>query len=134
MSGYQHALLDTSVVIDFRPELVKRHADFGSISTITMAELASGLQSKDPLANAARQRRYQWADAAFDLIPYSRDAAHAYGALCALVRATGRNPRPRRFDLLIASVAMTSQLPLLTLNPADFSGLEKAVKVVDVSR
>ena len=37
--------------------------------------------------------------------------------------AQGRNHRPRRMDLLIASVAAHHRLPLLTHNPADFTYL-----------
>ena len=39
----------------------------------------------------------------FDVLPFDVDTADHYGALAALVRASGRNPRPRRMDLQIAA-------------------------------
>jgi predicted nucleic acid-binding protein len=55
--------------------------------------------------NARRESVYQQILATYRPIPYSAEAARVYGALCAAVRLAGRNPRPRRLDLLIASVA-----------------------------
>jgi len=48
------------------------------------------------------------------------------------VRAAGRDPKPRRFDLLIAAVAVAAGLPLLTRNPKDFRGIHDALTVVSI--
>jgi len=126
------ALLDTSVLIDPPTDLAS-YAEAIAISTITLAELAFGLHTGDPVVDAAREIRYQRIAAAFDPIPYTASAARLYGALCAAVRQTGRSPRPRRFDLLLASVAADEGIPLMTRNPADFDGIHAAVRVVAVT-
>lgn len=127
---YRRALLDTSVLIDYPEAAVARHTETASISTISLAELAYGLHTRDPLANAAREQRYHWIVATFDPIPFDAQSARTYGALCAQVRDAGRSPRPRRFDLLIAAVAVTHELALLTGNAADFAGLHQALTLV----
>ena len=103
---HERALLDTSVVIDFPADAVAAHASTAAISAMTLAELAYGLHTADPLLNAAREHRYHWIIRTFDPIPFDTTAARVYGALCAAVRAVGRDPKPRRFDLLIAAVAV----------------------------
>jgi len=67
---HQHVLLDTSVVIDYPAEAVAEHASAASISTISLAELAFGLHSADPLINAAREQRYHWIAATFAPIAF----------------------------------------------------------------
>lgn len=126
------ALLDTSVLIDPPTDLgaITRTA---AISTVTLAELAYGLHTDDPVLSAARELRYQRIQALFEAIPYSASAARMYGGLCAVVRASGRSPRPRRFDLLIASVAADEGIPLVTRNPSDFEGLHPTVVALAVA-
>jgi hypothetical protein len=53
--------------------------------------------------------------------------------LASLVRRRGRNPRPRPMDLQIAATAARHGLALLTRNASDFTGLEPALAVVDLS-
>ena len=130
--AYDHALLDTSIVIDYPAQLVAAHTASAAVSTITLAELAYGLNTSDPLVNAAREQRYHWISSTFDPIPFDSDAARTYGALCASVRATGRDPKPRRFDLLIAAVAVAMGIPLITRNPKDFQGVHKSLTLVAV--
>lgn len=126
------ALLDTSVLIDPPPDLPTL-TNVGLISTITLAELAYGLHHRDLLTSAARQARYQQILNLFDPLPYSATAARAYGALAAVIRDAGRDPRPRRFDLLIASVAVAEDIPFLTRNPKDLTGLHGRLHVMAVS-
>ena len=129
---HERVLLDTSVVIDYPAAAVAAHTESAAVSTITLAELAYGLHTEDPLRNAAREQRYHWIANAFDPIPFSTGAARVYGALCAHVRAVGRDPKPRRFDLLIAAVAVDLGIPLLTRNDNDFRGLHSALSVIPV--
>ena len=130
---HDRALLDTSVVIDYPAEQVAAHAHAAAVSTITVAELAYGLHTPDPLINAAREQRYHWIGTAFQPIPFDAQAARIYGALCASVRAIGRDPKPRRFDLLIAAVAIALGIPLITRNSRDFNGIHNLLTVLPVA-
>lgn len=50
----------------------------------------------------------------------------------ATVRAVGRDPKPRRFDLLIAAVAVALGIPLITGNEAGFAGIHDTLTVIAV--
>lgn len=129
--GAEHALalLDTSCVIEPPTNLLEL-AGSVAISTLTIAELAYGLHTEDPVQASLRELRYRQTLQAFDPVPYSASAAHWYGAIAASVRRTGRNPRPRRIDLMLASVAADLGAVLLTRNPDDFAGTEGIVNIV----
>jgi predicted nucleic acid-binding protein len=131
---YDQALLETSIVIDYPALWVAVHTATAAVSTITLAELAYGLHTLDPLVNAAREQRYHWITTTFDPIPFDADAdaARTYGALCASVRAAGRDPQPRRLDLLIAAVAVAPRIPLITRNESDFEGIHTSLTLVTV--
>lgn len=133
MYGRARGLLDTSVVIDLPKVPISQLPDELAISTVTLAELAAGPHASDvPAERAARQRRLQWAEATFDPLPFDAEAARSYGQVYALVRAAGKHPRRRLAALLIASVAVANDLPLLTRNPTDFTGLESVLTVVEI--
>jgi predicted nucleic acid-binding protein len=126
-------VLDTSVLIDLPSIPEDALPASGTVATITLAELSAGLHSTGDVAErAVRAGRLQSAEATFDALPFDSDAARAYGRLVALTIAFGRNPRPRRLDLMIAATAAVNDLPLFTRNPADFEGLETAVTIVPV--
>jgi predicted nucleic acid-binding protein len=131
VSDHALALLDTSCVIDF-PEQLDELAEAAAISALTVAELAYGLHHDDPLVGAAREARYREVLNQFEPVPYSARAAHLYGAIAASVRKSGRNPRPRRIDLMLASVAAELNAVLLTRNPDDFVGVGDIVHVIKV--
>lgn len=71
-------------------------------------------------------------DHEFDPVPYSAQAAHLYGAIAASVRKSGRNPCPRRIDLVLASVSAELNAVLLTRNPDDFAGIADIAHVIAV--
>lgn len=129
---HERVLLDTSVVIDYPAAVVAAHAKTAAVSTITLAELAYGLHTDDPLRNVAREQRYHWIAETFDPIPFGAGAARIYGALCANVRAVGRDPKPRRFDLLTAAVAVDLAIPVMTRNEKDFRGIHGALAIIAV--
>src|SRR5579859_3950999 len=81
---------------------------------------------------AGRVAVLQHVEATFDPLPYDQGAARLYGQSCAAVRASGREPRKRASDLMIAATAPSNQLPLYTANPDDFKGAEGLVEVVAV--
>ena len=133
MTDPTRGLLDTSVVIDhdlIDPSLLPEES---AISAVTLAELAAGphaTENKDE--RARRQDRLQWATATWDPLPFDAEAARMYGRMFAAARASGQSSRARLADLLIASTAAASGLPLYTRNAADFETLKRVVKIVSV--
>ncbi|MEA5640582.1 PIN domain-containing protein, partial [Cutibacterium granulosum] len=81
---------------------------------------------------ARRQDRLQRVAETFEPIPFGISAARAYGQIFAAVRSCRRQPRKRFADLLIASIALAEELPLITRNPDDFVGLDDLVEVITV--
>lgn len=133
-NGARRALLDTSVVIDFPTARVAEVADEVAVSAVTVAELHYGVTAAaDPLVQLYRRLRVQAVLDQFDVLSFDVATAEYYGALAALVRENGRNPRPRRMDLQIAATAARHGLTLLTRNGNDFTGLESALTVIDVA-
>jgi predicted nucleic acid-binding protein len=131
VSEHALVLLDTSCVIEF-PEQLEELADAAAVSTLTIAELAYGIHHDDPMVAAAREARYREVLSEFTPVPYSARAAHLYGAIAASVRKSGRNPRPRRLDLMLASVAAELGAAVLTRNPAAFVGTGHIVRVIGI--
>ena len=128
-------MLDTSVVIDLETaDLGERQVDLAVVSAITVGELAFGLDVPEPEIANARAERFRAVLESIEVLPFGVEEAKLYGVLATLVRATGRNPRPRRLDIQIAATAAAARLPLLTCNPADFVGIERLVDVVTVRR
>lgn len=127
MNGQRtQGLLDTNTII-LLPRLDKpeQFPDEPVISTITLAELSVGpLVASDPAERVARQAHLQQAEADFDPIPFDAKAARAFGRVAADLRARGRKHRARAYDALIAAVAIANQLPLFTVNPDDFQGIQ----------
>lgn len=133
-STNRRVLLDTSVVIKPPDGDWLSIIDSAAVSAITIAELQYGVVTvNDPLERQLRRDRIHRIVAAFDVIPFGLATTETYGLLTSLVRAAGRNPRPRRLDLLIAATAVRHQLGLLTRNPDDFRHLERVLDVVAVT-
>jgi predicted nucleic acid-binding protein len=126
-------LLDTSVIIDLDSldlgELADRPA---TLSAVTIAELAYGLDVGDAAQRAARAERFYRLLNGYPVLPFDTAAAKLFGVLAATLREGGRNPRPRRMDLQIAATAASNGLPLLTRNPDDLAGLDGLVAVLAV--
>ncbi|RZQ61553.1 type II toxin-antitoxin system VapC family toxin [Amycolatopsis suaedae] len=126
-------MLDTCTVIDLeRIDPGPLGDAVPLLSAISVAELASGLDTSDPLERHRRDERFRAILDAFDVLPFTTEAAKLYGVLCALVRQIGRDPRPRRMDLQIAATAAAHSLPLVTRNGKDFAGLERLVEIIEV--
>lgn len=130
----ERGLLDTSVVIDLERIPVEALPAEVAISSITMAELTAGPHAtNDPAERSRRQDRLQRTEAAFDPLPFTTDAARAYGRVFAAVAAAGRKPRgARAVDLLIAATALAEGLPLYTRNADDFRALDSIVDVISI--
>lgn len=127
-------LLDTSVVIALGRIDPAWLPDESAISTLTLAELASGPGSaKDPSERARRQETLQRAEATFEALAFDARSARQYARIYSAVTEVGRKPRgPRTLDLMIAATALTYELPIYTLNASDLRGLEKLVEIVDL--
>ncbi len=124
-------LLDTGVLIARDPI---PDGSTAAVASISFAELAFGvLAARDPRERALRQA---WFDRLRSELgpglPFDDDAANAFGALTGLVAATGRNPRSRALDLMIAATAFVHDAGVLTRNPDDFAGVESLVPVCSV--
>lgn len=129
----ERGLLDTCVVIDLPGIDADRLPLEMAIPSFVLAELAQGVaMAKDPVDTLARAQRLADAEADFDAIPFTREAARRYGTLVALAIKAKRDPRPRRMDLMIAATAAAEGLPLYTRNPDDFKGLEQGAEVIPV--
>ena len=127
-------LLDTCVVIDLgqsaRPSPLP---DESMVSAITLAELAYGIPvAPDPLEATRRAQVYARVKATIAPVPFDAAAADKYGELVALVRQTGRSPRPRRIDLMIGATAASLGVPLYTRDRDAFAGLEPLVRIIPV--
>ena len=129
----RYGVLDTCIWVDlerFDPVVLPVEPD---LTAVTMAELHQGVaMTTDPTLRATRTERLATAIISFTPLPFDGEAAARYGSLVALTIAAGRSPRPRRMDLMIASIASVHGLPLVTRNRADFVGLESLVDVIEV--
>jgi predicted nucleic acid-binding protein len=116
----------------------------GRISAVTLAELSTGpheVRRNDEQSlydeheeRARRMETLQRAENEFDPIPFDVEAARIYGRLSAAAVAAGRKPRRRLADLMIASTAIAEDLPLFTTNPNAYSGLERLLRLIAVTR
>ncbi len=67
-----------------------------------------------------------------EALPFDLACARAWAQIYTAVERIGRKPRgSRAIDLMIAATALAHDLPLYTLNPKDFRGLENLIEVVD---
>ena len=131
MTAPARFLLDTSAVI--APSRVRRDElteGLPVVSAVTVAELSFGLDVDDPIERRARTDRFYALVDDVEILAFGLGPARVYGTLAALVRRSGRNPRPRRLDLMIAATAAHHGLPLVTLDPDDFAGLDAVVTVL----
>ena len=126
MSDSEAGLLDTSVVI-----LLARLRDPNvlplepRISAVTLAELTVGpLVAASDEERVVRQAHLQQAEADFDPLPFDAAAARAFGRVAAAIRRSRRKPAARTFDAMIAAVAIANDLPVYTVNPQAFAGID----------
>ena len=121
----ERGVLDTNIVLLVRrldPALLPEQP---TITTVTLAELSVGpLAAVDPTDRARRQEHLQFAEGAFEPLPFDAAAARAFGPVAAAMRHRGRKVAARSFDAMIAAIAIANGLPLYTTNPADFEGID----------
>jgi toxin FitB len=130
MGGPGRAVLDTNVLLasDVAPlpgEL--------AISAASLAELHFGvLVAGDEQVRADRLRRLGLIESQFQALPVDSAVAREYGHLAAAVAASGRQPRARVMDLLIAATAAAHHASLYTRNPEDLRGLDHLLPIITV--
>jgi tRNA(fMet)-specific endonuclease VapC len=118
-------VLDTSTVILLGRLDPAELPEEPTITAITLAELSVGpLVATERRERAARQARLQQAEADFDPLPFDAEAARAFGRVAASLRGAGRKVRARAYDAMIAATAIAHDLPLYTVNPSDFHGID----------
>jgi predicted nucleic acid-binding protein len=126
-------LLDTCVLIRLERANLGEYVNAQPfLSAVTIAELAFGLDTDDPVERFARTERYYAALQTFEVLPFGVEEAKVYGQMASLVRRAGRSPRPRRMDLQIAATASVARIPVLTMNVRDFKDLDRLVDVVPI--
>jgi predicted nucleic acid-binding protein len=126
-------VLDTCAYIDLAHIDPLELPEIPEITAVTLAELHQGVaMAKEATSRAARAEKLAAAVADFDPLPFDANAASRYGTLVALTLTHGRDPKPRRLDLMIAAIASTQGMALFTRNANDFSGLEPALTVIAV--
>ncbi|WP_410627620.1 type II toxin-antitoxin system VapC family toxin [Amycolatopsis sp. cmx-8-4] len=131
--NHEVGVLDTCVYIDLALLERSQLPAVAELTAVSMAELHQGLAAaRDPAVRAARTEKLGAAIADFAPLPFNGDAATRYGTFVAMVIAVGRDPRPRKMDLMIAATASVHDLPLYTRNAKDFKGLESLLEVVEV--
>jgi predicted nucleic acid-binding protein len=124
------ALLDTSVLI--ATDVLPLEGEL-AISAASLAELHFGvLVTANATIRAERLRRLSELQRTFDALPVDEDVAISYGQLAAAVADTGRQPRARVMDLLIAATAHAHAARLYTRNAADLVGIEHLIDIVAV--
>ncbi|TBL28790.1 PIN domain-containing protein [Verrucosispora sp. SN26_14.1] len=120
-------ILDTSILIatDVTPipgEL--------AISIASLAELQFGvLVAKTAEARALRLARLSAIQRRFDPLPIDEVIADSYARLAARVVETGRQPRARAMNLLIAATAHAHDAAVYTRNAEDLAGLEDLITI-----
>lgn len=126
-------ILDTNTVILLPGLTDAAHLpETPTITAITLAELSVGpLVASSDEERSARQAHLQQAEADFDPLLFDAAAARAFGKVTAELRGAGRKSSARAYDALIASIAIARGLPLYTVNPDDFKGIN-SLKLVAV--
>jgi predicted nucleic acid-binding protein len=121
----ERGVLDTSTVILLGGLREVDLPDEPVITTVTLAELSVGpLVATGARERAIRQAHLQQAEADFEPLPFDVAAARVFGRVAASLRKGGRKVQARAFDAMIAATAIANRLPVYTVNPTDFLGIE----------
>ena len=124
------AILDTSVLL--ATDVAEIEGEL-AISVASLAELHFGvLITSDTATRAERLRRLSILQDKFDALPIDDKVAVSYGQLAAAVTSSGRQPRSRVMDLLIAATAHAHGARLYTRDASDLVGIEHLVDIIAV--
>ena len=123
------AVLDTNLLVS--GDLVHPGVEV-AVASLSWAELEFGVRAaRSELERARRETRISRLRSVLGSgLPFDDAASEAYGTLCGLVIANGRQVRGRAIDLMIAATAAAHDAAVLTRDTRDFAGLEGFVPVV----
>ncbi|HEU4462388.1 MAG TPA: type II toxin-antitoxin system VapC family toxin [Solirubrobacterales bacterium] len=125
-SGHPRAILDTSALLLLdRISSVENLPRVPLITALTLAELSVGpLVAKNEVERARRVAHLQRVEATFRPLPFDVEAARAFGGVAASLRQAGRKVAARRWDAMIAAIALANGLPVYTCDARDFEGID----------
>jgi hypothetical protein len=124
------AILDTSVLI--ATDVSELEGEL-AVSAVSIAELHYGvLITADATIRAERLRRLSQLQRKCDALPIDEAVAASYGQLAAAIARSGRQPRSRAMDLLIAATAHAHSARLYTRDSKDLTGIEHLIEIVAV--
>ncbi|MFN3450824.1 MAG: PIN domain-containing protein [Sphingorhabdus sp.] len=118
-------LLDTSAAILLRDDhreakmALSRLSSVPLLSAVTKVELEGGVYAR-PEMMQQRRVRLDALLGVMDVIDFDTDMARTYGQIV----ATNGFSRRKIIDRMIAATALVADLTLITLNGADFTGIE----------
>lgn len=137
VTGKSAALLDTSVLIALTQE--GRILDLSAherlyASSASYAELRLGVTcARDAESAVSRYAALEDIISLFgDGLPFDDHAAAEFGRILQTVRRKG-GLRAHMNDRMIAAIAASRGLPLLTLNASDLAGVERHLDVIALS-
>lgn len=130
------ALLDTNILIALVSPREKTPALDGfdvMVSTLSWSELERGVAaSKTVPVRVRRQNECRDLYAKIgDGIPYDQACVRAHRRVLDQIVTSGRDPRARLVDTMIAATAVANDLLLITRNVADFEVLDGLLDVVE---
>jgi toxin FitB len=130
MADLNRAVLDTSVLVAADVPALDGEL---AVSAASLAELHFGaLVTDDAAIRAERVRRLTLIEHLFTPLAIDDAVARSYGRLASMMARTGRQPRGRVMDLLIAATAHAHDAALYTRNSADLRGIEDLVEILAI--
>ncbi len=130
MAALEQGILDTSTVLQLARVDPGTLPPAPRVTAITLAELVVGpLVAPEERERAIRQAHLLEVEASFDPLPFDEIAARAFGSVAESLRRSGRKASARSYDALIAAIAISRGLPVFTLNPRDFEGIDDLLVV-----
>ena len=124
-------LLDTNIISERSKPLPNKivlqkiadNLEYSCISSVTWAETLSGIKTMPDGKRKTSLFDYfvESVQKQFDILPFDANAANIYSDLYERLKAKGTPAQ--RFDLLIAAIAISNNLILVTRNVSDFKDI-----------
>jgi predicted nucleic acid-binding protein len=130
MAALTRAVLDTSMLVAADVPALSGEL---AVSVASVAELHFGALITDAAeVRAERLRRLTLIEHLYTPLPIDGAVARSYGHLASAVARSGRQPRARVMDLLIAATAHANDASLITRNADDLRDIEHLIDIVSV--